>query len=328
MRPLCVAVDDNYVWPCLVQLHSGYRSGNTPFRVVLAWDPAALSGGNLQLLEDVADWLGIETTVMEIRLPPGLPVSSYITPVAYARLLLADQMQEPFIWMDSDVLLQGGWDGLLTIPSNGRSPVGAVPDKPVASDAVEPPNPGDNQARQRAGNRYLNSGVLAIDPALWRMQGLDRQWPEILAAYEDLGFNAHDQDILNFLVGRDYEILPRSFNCIVATAGAIQTPTVLHFAGQPKPWQIASLARASALRNLPAQQANWVRSYLCHERVLVREASEHDKRLAGRLVACQHAARLPSIPWLVEGLGRRLRLLRSPTMDQPGRSLTSLGEGP
>ncbi len=84
---------------------------------------------------------------------------------------------------------------------------------------------------------YFNSGVLLINAAQWRKQGVIRQILDFARAHGPL-LRSHDQTILNALFSLTYFHLPTRFNTPLGPGypRAEETDNIFHFMGSPKPW--------------------------------------------------------------------------------------------
>lgn len=87
---------------------------------------------------------------------------------------------------------------------------------------------------------YFNSGILLLNLAAWRSRNIKKQLFDIAEKYPN-DLISHDQTLLNALLGREFEKLPKSFNCpwyADITRPEISDHMILHYLGSPKPWDI------------------------------------------------------------------------------------------
>ena len=207
-------------------------------------------------------------------------MTSYLTPLAYARLALADVLESRFIWLDADTLLLSGWQGIGELPTLPAGIVArACPELPEFLQAST-----RNEARIRAGTQYFNSGVIEFDPELWRELGLHRERPLLIQQYNTHHFEYHDQDILNFLlVGKTVE-LPDQFNFQqpFRTQPSVQ-PKILHYCGELKPWKTRGVERTRAFCAVSSTPFHWYHKFWMAEKVLLNAALHHSAELHSEL---------------------------------------------
>lgn len=198
-------------------------------------------------------------------------IDSHLTPASYSRLLIPELLPQHIrrvVYLDADVLVREDISPLFTVDLRG-APTGAVRDFVITSTVHE-----SSGVRERAHPRpYFNAGVLVIDVARWRVEGLGERAMRYAGAGEPLRWA--DQDALNAL-GVDWHELdfrwnvqPRARDLRVVGKRRAHTEIedhlyrrysdsgraawVLHFAGRTKPWRRSSLRPGTAA---------WVRAML------------------------------------------------------------------
>jgi len=153
----------------------------------------------------------------------------------YLRLKLPDLLPEAptIVYLDSDLVVKADVCEMFTFPL-GDNALGAIPAEMVrwSLDADVFHKLGLNDE----GN-YFNSGVLLINAAQWRKQGVIRQILDFARAHGPL-LRSHDQTILNALFSLTYFHLPTRFNTPLGPSYAVAegTDNIFHFMGSPKPW--------------------------------------------------------------------------------------------
>ncbi len=238
------AIDDNYVWPLLVMLRSAKSTANNPFRFILGFDQETLSSTNRRIIEKVCNLWEIEVSSVEINLNIPIEPGTYITSASYARLLLADILEEPFLWIDADVLLQSGWEMFFEFDSSLVSdPVARAIRDPLVQFGI-PESQIENRAVANAGSDYFNAGVLLINPEKWRNFNAPEKWREAFENSSELGFKFHDQCILNYVLSGHVELIPNDFNYLIRNENGrlVSHPRIIHFAGGFKPWHMPETA--------------------------------------------------------------------------------------
>lgn len=96
-----------------------------------------------------------------------------------------------------------------------------------------------------ADGHYFNSGVIFLDVKSWNHTGIFERSVEMLQKNPQR-YRYPDQDVLNILLHDKVYYLEQSYNCLDCSAADTKQIILLHFAAQPKPWNIAwSLSKAS-----------------------------------------------------------------------------------
>jgi len=101
------------------------------------------------------------------------------------------------------------------------------------------------------GEPYFNSGVLLMDLVAWRKE---KYGPQVMECIEKGNFRHHDQDGLNKVFRKNWQMLPLRWNVIPPVftlpvkvlkksrwrnlaLEAMERPAVFHWAGRYKPWE-------------------------------------------------------------------------------------------
>jgi lipopolysaccharide biosynthesis glycosyltransferase len=191
------------------------------------------------------NWLAVDAEFVDLELNVPELFDNQWNATVYARLALLDHLEEPFMWLDADTLLLPGWDDIFT---NGdrlfEDPAiiaGGVFDsgRTLARMKID----GKNQAFDRCGGRYFNAGILLLRPDRWKAAHLDSLWMDLVHREKELGFQYHDQDILNYLLTDRVSFLDVGFNHIISEPLS-GSEKILHYAGFPKPWKLDEAGRA------------------------------------------------------------------------------------
>jgi hypothetical protein len=152
-----------------------------------------------------------------------------------------------------------------------------------------------NAAYAAAGESYFNDGVFLGNPQRWKSLGYIDTWRSLGQRYEKHGFLHHEQDILNFLLVQEKELIPSSFNAIVMPGSSIDQK-ILHFTGNPKPWHFGKEEKRyfisiEVLKDAKTGRGafggtNWVYEYLNywrHEEALLAFC-QSDLKLASEMI--------------------------------------------
>jgi len=211
------------------KLHSGQV-----FSVNLGYIKDSLSKESQNTIVQFCSALNLELKIKEFDFDYKVKTSNL--PIqAYIRLLWLDTSTEPFLWLDADTLALENWQEIyrdLNLENTGIVLCAALDTDVIAKKIRLFPN---NSAYIRGGNSYFNSGIFLGFPKNWREKEFQRQWPDIASRHAELGFEHHDQDVLNYLAFESKKIIDASFNTLVMQ-GSLLNQKILHFTGQPKPW--------------------------------------------------------------------------------------------
>jgi lipopolysaccharide biosynthesis glycosyltransferase len=171
---------------------------------------------------------------------------------------LADILTDDFVWLDSDILCNTGWDSIFEIKetfNNSNFAVAAAKDRQVTIETLisAPEKP----IYINDPTSYVNAGVMYFNPLVWKRNKLDLRWVETVLSADLLKIDLlfPEQNVLNYLLKEDLQLLPSKFNSIVGDS-KLEPSLITHYAGYPKPWVLS--ARGKALY-LMAESMNWNR---------------------------------------------------------------------
>ena len=286
-KVICSGIDDNYLWPWMVSIYSAKLHSSGAFSVKLGYVKGSLTESNQKFVIDFCSALEINIEIegfdFDFKVKTSnLPVQAYI------RLLWLDKLEDPFLWIDADTLLLEDWQGIfenLQDYSAGTVLFAALDTDVIKGKLEMYPN---NQAYVRGGDTYFNSGIFLGFPENWKKEFFHQKWPEIAAKHVELGFEHHDQDVLNYLVFEHKKIFNSSYNCLVMQDSLINQ-RILHFTGQPKPWHFDATSQSyfSSIELLKERNGtgafggvNWLfeyQNYWRHERELLKSLSSDSK---------------------------------------------------
>jgi len=206
-------------------------------------------------LERALDRFAIEGSVRVARPYPSLPVKRHVSTAAYLRWQLPQLLSDygRILYLDVDAVPFANIEDLIFIDLKNH-PVGCVQD-PINPTIGSPLAMGSgHQPRNIAIAPYYNSGVLVIDPDLWRLEGVTERCLD-LAMNPTVKMNFVDQDPFNLTIaGRalsiplKYNTYPVEFYSLIARYDgrkvlrrskwcvAERSAHILHFAGPLKPW--------------------------------------------------------------------------------------------
>ena len=257
MIDIVCAADERFAMPLAVTLCSAAANCSRPVRAfVLNTELSKKTRQNIERARAAGPaapqiiWVDADRNYMR-DMPVGL---QHLSRAAYLRLAMGRLLPahvDRVIYLDSDVLVMKDLADLWDTPLEGKV-VGAVRDflTPIfgrentlqyclAETGIDPSHP------------VRNSGVLLMDLAAWRTQGLEQQCVDYLQRWRD-SVRSADQDAINVVL-RDL-IKPLDFKWNVQVAGwePFKTsplltdaerkalvevePAILHFSGSDKPW--------------------------------------------------------------------------------------------
>lgn len=230
-RSIAMAFDDNYVFPALVALYSGRKFYEGEIGVVIGYDPQTLSVTSISLIERVCKQLAIEVSFVVVEIPRFLEGVGHISKMSWARMFLIEQLDDDFVWFDSDILLQPGWHQILSDKSLAEgSGIAAALDTGVAN--VNP----ENAARIKAGGGYVNAGVLVVNPSQIDAEKRNA-FMSAMRKYAELKFQWMDQDIINYCYAGKTGTIPSEYNVQVSISRLERLDgRILHFSSNAKPW--------------------------------------------------------------------------------------------
>lgn len=235
------AFDDNYLWPWACSAFSAIKDGGPIPKFLIANVDGLLSSRGEDLVLRTSEALGFSAEIVALKTPTwNVEYTNQWNATVFARLLLLDQLQERFLWLDSDTLALRGWQQIAEASEERftASDVIACAVRDRDSTLARLAQAGTNEAFAASHGYYVNSGILVGDPQRWRAAGLHNRWADVVATQSRRGFEYVDQDVLNLVLAGRIGILPQAYNHIVSepTRG---DERILHFAGYPKPWKLS-----------------------------------------------------------------------------------------
>ena len=299
---VCTGIDDNYLWPWMVSIFSAKLHSAEDFSVYLGYIKGSLSKNSQNIVLDFCRALNLKIEIKEFDFDYQVKTSNL--PIqAYIRLLWLDTFPGPFLWLDADTLALENWQKIydgLDLENTGIVLSAALDAGIIERRQQLFPN---NQAYTKGGNRYFNSGIFLGFPNNWRKKDFHDQWPDVASRHAELGFEHHDQDVLNYMAFESKQIIDYSFNSLVMQ-GSLINQKILHFTGQPKPWYFDETSQnyfssIELLKNEFGSGAfggvNWLfeyQNYWRHERALLA-FFESRKQLHHKIKNLHQLARKP-----------------------------------
>lgn len=184
------------------------------------------------------------------KLPSGLPSAPGLHPLAYARLLAPDLVDdETFVYIDSDLLVLR--DLSVLTGSISADAIAAAPYCGRLGDDC----PWLEPERMSPDDPYFCSGVLAVRNTAWRESEIGPR-AIALAVSEPEKCHNYDQTVLNYLLHGRVTILDESWswNHWQFAAAPTQSPLVIHYLSAGKPWRAPSMDGVAGL---------WLKAFEC-----------------------------------------------------------------
>lgn len=313
------ALDDNYVIPFLVMAYSANQNSekkNFSFRI--AHGEKLLSETNRILISRVLVNLNVTHDFVSLELDQNLKKERYISVTAFSRLFLADTMEDNFLWLDSDLICLPGWDQIFTdyTLSQQTNSICAVVDASTQRERMAHRNNTSNAAKIKMREAYFNSGVMLVNPKLWRQINISKSWKDVYRDYEALGFQFADQCILNYLCSNSIHHMARKYNTFGFRRGNFLGKgdvRIIHFAGGEKPWHykknILEIVLFSRLK------ASYVCKYMDYAENLTNFLDKNDfessQVLRDMLVSFQRKKSFRDLYWTYKWLiNQKIKILR------------------
>ena len=252
---LVCAADDGFAMPLAVALRSALDSLAEPHRLAAFVLDGGIREGNRARLERslASPRLELRFVAPDPQVLARIQHRGRVSHATYFRILAADLLPPDLaraIYLDADVLVEADLARLWSEPQRGL-PVLAVRDAgaPTVSSPRGLLNHRELGLAPELG--YFNAGVMLLDLALWRAEGLASRLLGYLESHPD-AIRWWDQDALNaVLAGRWGELDPRwnqTPQCWEPAQGeadpltperralAIRDPWIVHYSTWSKPW--------------------------------------------------------------------------------------------
>jgi len=250
-----VYFDDNYLEAFKNMIFSAVVSKKSDTKIILEvglWGPEGtnLSSDSRESILDFCRKLDVEVSFLTLcaflgRWRPrdddfSIPIDSQ-----FARLDMMINANSDFLFLDVDLLMQGGWDDLLFLsPSDSSTAILGVEDSWLRHLGTTHDG--------KYGNFYFNGGVLVffVDP--WKKHDLSQILLSTIEKIDnselDIRHSLYDQDILNIMCAKNKAPLDKTFNSLVIPYGNAPAteyfrigkefqPKILHFISAIKPFK-------------------------------------------------------------------------------------------
>ena len=262
------AADGGYALPLAVMLRSVAARLDPGHELVVYAVDAGLAAEDR---DRIARSLDARTSLVWV--PPersaftGLPLWGRMPIATYDKLALARWLpatEERVVWLDADLLVLGDLAELWRTDLGGAV-IGASPDARVATVGARFGIRGFAALGLAPGDKYFNAGVMLVDLARWRTEGVEERALGYLRQNRSRVY-FWDQEALNAaLAGRWHELAPR-WNWTPNTGEGpdhpqthptAPSPDILHFSGNLKPWRYAGSGPAHDLYYRTLDDTAW-----------------------------------------------------------------------
>jgi lipopolysaccharide biosynthesis glycosyltransferase len=175
-----------------------------------------------------------------------------------ARLDFCLNATQDFLFLDVDLILQTGWDELLSFADTPQNAViSAVPDRYADQIVNERSRLEHKQnwviSKEQDDDFYFNGGVFVFHHRNWHAKLLNEELVRVLLLIEEGKIETQygDQDILNYVTRGLKHKLPSKYNVMVTKSvgrfsinshfipSSDEQPCILHYAGSDKPWRFS-----------------------------------------------------------------------------------------
>jgi lipopolysaccharide biosynthesis glycosyltransferase len=173
-----------------------------------------------------------------------------------ARLDFCLNATQDFLFLDVDLILQTGWDELLSVANTPqKAAISAVPDRWADHWVTERSKVEHKQnwvtTLEQDDDFYFNAGVFVFHHKNWHANLLNEELMRVLLLIEEGKLETHlgDQDILNYVTRGLKHKLPSKYNVMVTKSvgkfsinshfipSSDEQPRILHYVGSAKPWR-------------------------------------------------------------------------------------------
>jgi lipopolysaccharide biosynthesis glycosyltransferase len=242
---IALATDEGYVAQACVVLASYALSNPRNRRDVFVFIDGVSENG-AGMLRTTGAAFGLRLTLVALDGPMLKDIASqmttgltHVSSTVYAKLIIPTSLPETYkrcLILDCDILIRANLDGLFETDLEGYCLAAAVDGLHAEKSASRlgfPP-----------GDSYFNSGIMLFDLQLWKKE------KPLLSSTEEIGrFRKKimylEQDLFNLMFKGKFRILPPHWNAMIIIVpqgvvknwkGAIEEQSILHFAGEIKPW--------------------------------------------------------------------------------------------
>ena len=239
IKKLTYTLDDNYIVPFIVSAFSAKK--HYPKETLISIlqptkysSEMGLSYKGLELVEHLLSTLGIDYQIQYVDVQSfdesNLPLWARFSPTTWLRyyfLFNADNHEDHVYYVEPDMLFLNLNYNLFDY----------TPQKYSLSARV---SPGHEDFETKWPSKfenswYFNCGVMVVNIDRWKQNIDQNHWWAVVSQFETLKFSVIDQDAINYVLRGRQDPLPSALNQYPSEYDKNST-SLIHFAGQYKPW--------------------------------------------------------------------------------------------
>ncbi len=307
-----LAADERYfpgLLACIVSILDSSRHGHFQFRIF----DGGLSDTSWTTLHSLRKRFGNLSSIQAVAFDESrfrhCRAIYHGSRLTYARLLMPECLDfERVVYIDADMLVLRPLEELWEVDL-GNCLVAAVRDDRIKR--LKDDCPFMDAPELLDDIPYFNGGLMLVDLAKWRREGIDRKAFALLDEYPNVAF--HDQTIMNFLMRDRVLYLAHEWNM---PADAIETQWfgselkhVLHFTAKGKPWNTYKFRNAAAelfyqyWHDVVCPGDNPIARFGLYKQRIMQQVLYGSPRVTMRLLGCKLL--------LARKLSHRMLILRS-----------------
>lgn len=250
-KQIIFILDDNYVYPLIVNLGSIRQNSDLPFTIklvnILNWQERnLLSEENVALIYSICDVLNLKIQIINLKIPISiakLELEGYghISPSAWAKVfaffLVPAEKDKKIVYLDPDTLALENFEKIFDLEL-GKFPVSARPTPGHEAFEKKWINIYESQTGKKIKTKppfYFNSGVMYFNLKAFQDELFWIDWKDLVSNISKYDLRIVDQDLLNAVLMNRNAKLPTAYNCYPRELDKASTK-IIHYAGGLKPW--------------------------------------------------------------------------------------------
>lgn len=260
-----LGTDRKYLVPTLLTVWNLNRQAKSVHDYKIVYFTKDLSESDVLCIAEMSLKLRLRLEALELDSADDYKPMGHLTRASYLRLKVQEIESAEFLWLDSDLCANQGWDQALELdleriekidPRTGG--VAAVLESDMGRKSTKP-----------LTDTYFNAGVIVFRQNSMQRGVHEEAFSELSASPELWNFG--DQDVLNLTYSGKVKNLTRQLNVDGWNNQKIQDHDwkILHYLGPMKPWHLPLKLRRECVRT----QCSWSPWYESYEefRIGLRE---------------------------------------------------------
>lgn len=227
------AFDDAYLYPGILSALSIANTKTNNLDYIFGFDPARFSRENLALFSSILSERGVKVQALEISINRAWQSIGHISPLTFAKLILADEIKEKHMWIDSDAFMFKEVDFVMST----NDCIGLA-----SHDSMTKNNNKTAIFEHDQKLDYFNAGVI-----FWPESRQRKNWLSYVEGKGQSNLLYGDQEVINVIYDQLVECLPGTLNANFTVPDAtllIEKPYIAHFPGSQKPWTVPDSKKA------------------------------------------------------------------------------------